>query len=155
MTSASLLVGGSRTDSSASSSPSGEAERSRGCAVDGPPSSPSDADVEISDRVGEGARAGILLKLAGCFVRKPGGGLCGDDGGFETLPPPRDEDGDGERSGAADDACRRDGVEAAAAAALPEAEVPTAAAGSTYFLRGIVADEPTVNCRGEVLVGDS
>ena len=62
------------------------------------------------------------------FERRPGGGLWGDEGGLETRAPPSDEDGDGERSGAADEPCRRDDV--------PAAEGP--APGLTIFLRGMI-----------------
>lgn len=63
----------------------------------------------------------------------PGGGLCGDEGGLDTLPPPSEEAGDAERSGAAEDPYRRDGVFAAA-----EVPAAAAAAGSAIFLRGIL-----------------
>lgn len=127
---------GSRTDSSASSSPSGDAERRRwSCAVGAAASSPpppSEPEVEISDSEGEGARAGMVIGGAGCLNRLLlGGGLCGDEGGLEIRVPPRDEAGDGERSGAVEEARRRDGV------VVAEDVLGAPAALSTNFLRGI------------------
>lgn len=80
-----------------------------------------------------------------CFEREPGGGLCGDDGGLDTLLPASDEAGDGERSATAEEPCRRDD-EPAAADVLGAEPSPT-------FLRGIVLSTKTagegrsVNCR--------
>lgn len=70
--------------------------------------------------------------MLGSLVRELGGGLCGDEGGFETLPAPSEEDGDGERSGAAEEPRRRDGVAVAAEEVL-------GAPASTIFLRGILS----------------
>ncbi len=84
-----LAEAGSRSDSSASSSPSGEAVRRRasvrGCA---PSSAPSEPEVEMSESEGEGARCTCwmtMLAALGCFARMAGGGLCGDEGGLDIC----------------------------------------------------------------------
>lgn len=87
----------------------------------------------MSESVGEGARTGmalVVLAVLGCFERVLAGGLCGDEGGFEILPVPSDELGDGERSRAAEDASGRDEVPIAADELL-------AAPALAGFLRGI------------------